>query len=98
MADCGQLVIPDPAQKDPKSLEVVRAWIADGGLHVSLRPDVWSDVGTWGILLADLARHVANSFEQQKGLDRATTLKRIKALVDAELSSPTDEPSGRIID
>ena len=97
MSEHDQLIIPGSAQSDPKAFEVLRVWIAHGGQHVSIRPDIWDDVGTWGIMLADLAGHVANAYQQQKGLDRVETLKRIKALLDAELSFPTDAPTGKFI-
>ena len=84
MSEHDQLIIPGSAQSDPKAFEVLRVWIAHGGQHVSIRPDIWDDVGTWGIMLADLAGHVANAYQQQKGLDRVEALKRIKALLDAD--------------
>jgi len=52
--------------------------------------------GRLGIMLADLARHVANAYQHDVGLDQLKTLRRIKAALDAELGSPTDEPSGQI--
>jgi hypothetical protein len=97
MAERDQLPVPDAAKKDAGSKEVLRVWIANKSQHVSIQADVWDDVGVWGILLADLARHVANAYHQQTGLDRAEAFLRIKALLDAELTSPTDEPSGQII-
>ncbi|MFY9953266.1 DUF5076 domain-containing protein [Bradyrhizobium sp.] len=96
MADNDQLLIPDAAQTDPKSFELLRVWIANKGQHVSLRTGVWSDPAAWGIMLADLVRHVANAYQQDAGLDQLKTLQRIKAALDAELGSPTDEPSGQI--
>jgi uncharacterized protein YihD (DUF1040 family) len=47
-------------------------------------------------MLADLARHVANTYQQEDGLDLLEALQRVKAGFDAELASPTDEPSGQI--
>ncbi|QQS08913.1 MAG: DUF5076 domain-containing protein [Phycisphaerales bacterium] len=35
------LPIPDAAKEDPKSLELIRIWIAKGDQEVILRPDVW---------------------------------------------------------
>ena len=64
--------------------------------HVSLRAGVWKDPAAWGLMLADLARHIANSYQQDEGFDRFNTLQRIKTALDAELASPTDEPSGQI--
>lgn len=96
MADRDQLLIPDAARKDPKSFELLRVWVANGGQHVSLSAGAWNDPAAWGIMLADLARHVANSYQQDQGADRLQVLQRIKAGFEAELSSPTDDPSGHI--
>jgi len=96
MADSDQLLIPNAAKTDPKSFELLRVWVANKGQHVSLRAGVWKDPAAWGLMLADLARHVANSYQQDAGLDRLKTLQRIKAALDTELESPTDEPSGQI--
>lgn len=95
MSDRDQLPIPDAATSDPKSIELLRVWAANKGQHVSLRVGIWNDPAVWGIMLADLAKHVANSYQESRGLDRLKTLQRIKAGLDAELASPTDDPSGR---
>jgi|SRR5215475_7788237 len=97
MADKDQLLIPEAAVKDAQSFELLRVWVANKGQHVSLRTGVWSDPAAWGIMLADLAGHVANSYQDTDGLDRCKVLERIKAGFDAELSSPTDSPSGKLI-
>jgi len=96
MADSDELLIPDVATKDRNSFEVLRVWVANKGQHVSLRTGLWDDPAAWGIMLADLARHVANAYQQDAGLDRLKSLQRIKTALDAELGSPTDEPSGQI--
>lgn len=98
MSEQDQLIIPAPARLDPKAFEVLRVWVTHSGQHVSIRADVWDDVGNWGIMLADLAGHVANAYHQQRGVDRAKALERIKALLDAELSFPTDTPAGKVIE
>lgn len=64
--------------------------------HVSLLTGVWKEPEAWGIMLADLARHVANAYEQDAGLDPVETLDQIRAMMEAELSSPTDRPTGFI--
>jgi len=96
MSNTDQLPIPEPARKDPESFELLRVWIAHKGQHVSLLADMWDDPAAWGILLADLAQHVANAYHDQKGFDRAKTLERIKAGLDVELNSPTDSASGKV--
>jgi hypothetical protein len=74
----------------------LRVWIVKGAAHVSLH-DAFPDVGAWGLLLADVARHVVNAQEQRYGRDRATTLARIRELFDTEFQFPTDEPTGKIV-
>jgi len=96
MPDIDQLLIPDAAKTDPKSFELLRVWVANKGQHVSLRAGVWNDPAAWGIMLADLAKHIANSYQQDERLNRLDALHRIKAAFDAEWASPTDEPSGQI--
>jgi hypothetical protein len=91
-----ELSIPEAAQKDPNSAELLRVWLAGGGQQISMRLGGWDDPAGWGLLLADLARHVANVYQQSKGFDQFKTLQRIKAALDAELTSPTDQPSGTI--
>ena len=94
MSIIDQLIIPDAAKRDSKSFELLRVWIAENNQHVSLRAGVWEDPAAWGIMLADLAGHVANTYEQSEGRNRAETLQRIKAGFDAEMSSPTDPEAG----
>ena len=65
-----ELTIPPAAADGRKSVELVRAWIVDDGLHCSLRPGVWPGGGEsyepigWGLLLADVARHAADALYQ----------------------------------
>lgn len=87
-----ELPIPDVAQQDPKSIELLRVWVANQEQHVSLRAGVWSDPAAWGIMLADLARHISNAYNQEIGLDPNQSLERIKAGLEAEWDSPTDYP------
>ena len=90
-------MIPDAAKVDPKSFELLRLWIANKEQHVSIDVGVWKDPFAWGIVLADLARHVANAYQQTQGFDRLETLQRIKLGLERELISPTDEASGEIV-
>jgi len=61
------LAVPSEVEADPKAREVLRAWVANGGLVCALRPETWSETSNWGIVLADLARHVANAVHDLKG-------------------------------
>jgi hypothetical protein len=80
-----QLEIPAGVAGDPKAFELVRAWVAEGELHVSLQMGGWDDPAAWGTVLADMARHVARFYEEKKGLDPEQTMERVRDAMDAEL-------------
>lgn len=50
------------------------------------------------MMLADLAGHIANTFEQGSEVNRSETLRRIRAGFDAEMDSPTDQPKGTLLE
>jgi hypothetical protein len=91
-----ELPVPPAAKADRSAKELVRVWAAGGGQHVSLATGLWSDPGAWGLLLVDLARHIANAYEQTEGRDSTEVLARIRDAFEAEWQAPTDEPSGEI--
>ncbi len=91
------LSIPPVAQRDKASFEVLRVWIAEQGQHVSIRSGAWDDPFAWGIVLADLARHIALAHEMQdQKIDKAAFLERLLEGFSAEIDSPTDEPEGEV--
>ena len=92
--ESGTLRIPDAARQDPKSTEMLRAWVANGGLHCVLRMGVWKDPAARGILLADVVRHVANAHQESDVAVVNDVIQRIRDGFDAELDGPTDEPEG----
>jgi uncharacterized protein DUF5076 len=98
MSQPDELGIPEAAKRDPRAIELLRVWAAERGQHVSLRGTAWKDPAAWGIFLVDLARHVADAYQQAEGRDRDATLKRIKAGFDAEWDLPTDTPNGKLSD
>ncbi len=85
---------PSEVQADPKAREVVRAWVANGGLVCALRPETWSETSNWGIVLADVVRHIANAVHELTGDEPAATVEKIRKVFNAELAHPTDEPTG----
>src|SRR5262245_22291139 len=93
----GALNVPPAAANSRAAVEVVRVWVAEGGQHVTLRPEVWEDPAAWGILLVDLARHLARAYHQGAGRPLEETLARIRIGFDAEWGSPTDDPEGELL-
>jgi len=77
---------------------MLRAWVAEESLHCVIRVDAWQESGNWGILLADVARHVANATEELDGTPVQTTIERIRLLFDAEFENATDEPTGEFME
>jgi hypothetical protein len=91
-----ELPIPEAAATSDNARELTRVWAANGAMHLSLATGLWKDPATWGIVLVDLARHVARAYEQTTGTPAADTLKRIFEGFEAERSKPTDSPIGSI--
>src|SRR5258708_3868323 len=98
MAHKGELLIPSIAANDPNGVEVIRAWVAEKRLHVSLAPEVWKDPSAWGIALADIVRHLADAYSQTQGIEQKDTVQRIFSLLCAELDTPTDTPTGGFVE
>jgi hypothetical protein len=96
MNEANGLEIPPTVAGDPKATEIARIWAAHGQQHVHLRSGLWADAGNWGIMLVDLARHVANAYEQDGRGDYFQVLSRIREIFDAEWDSPTDIARGKL--
>lgn len=88
--DKQELPVPATLDQATRAMEIARVWIVDGDQHIVLSQDLWRDPASWGLMLADLARHVANAYEAQ-GQDRKAVLLRIREALDAEWSHPTDQ-------
>ncbi len=73
-----------------QAVELLRAWVVGQELHCSLAADAVPDADTWGVVLADLARHLARALKERDGQDEATTLRAVRAAFEAELLSPAE--------
>ncbi len=91
-----ELNAPAPALSDPNGLEIARIWVANGQQVVSLRPEIWDDPLAWGMMLVDLAKHVANAHEQLGKGNAEEVLNRIRQGFDAEWNNPTDHATGEV--
>jgi Domain of unknown function (DUF5076) len=97
MASDKFLNIPPVAQRDKKSFEVFRVWVAEEGQHVSIRCGAWEDPLAWGVVLADLARHIAHAHSlHSEGVDEEVFLERLLEGFSAEIDTPADEPEGEV--
>lgn len=67
----------------------------NGKLYITCSPDCFEDARTWGILLADVARHVSTAIEKaDSSRDRELVLESIVDLFEREIESPTTELGG----
>jgi hypothetical protein len=92
-----QLPVPQAAVKDRNSVEIFRVWAVDNTQHVSVNAGLWEDPAIYGLVLADLAKHITNAYKQRLSRDPQKTLERIMAGFAAEMDSPTDTPRGQVI-
>jgi hypothetical protein len=92
-----ELQVPPKVKTDPNAFEIARIWGAHDSQHVTLHL-IWDDPGAVGIMLADLARHAANYYQQQHGYKNEDVLERIKEIFDSELNSPTSPIKGEVLD
>ena len=93
------LVIPPAAQRDEDAVQMLSAWIAEQGMHCTLNISMWHEAGrnepkAWGVLLADVVRHIANAIQHERGAPAEETAEAIVAALLRELESPTSEATG----
>jgi hypothetical protein len=76
-----------PEAFDKGGVEVLRAAIVGGALHVSLRR-AFDDPEAFGMMIADITRHVGRIYSDK--FPEEETVERIRAIYDAEMDAPTD--------
>lgn len=67
-----ELKIPEGVMDDPNATEMIRVWIGNRDIHVSMLLGMWEEASNhdidereaWGEMLADLIRHIANGLTQ----------------------------------
>ena len=83
-----QPVPPDAITRED-AIEVLRAFVVDGGLSISFTR-AFEDPRMWGMLLVDIARHAARVYEREGVMSEAEAMERIVEMFEAELSDATD--------
>jgi hypothetical protein len=83
-----QPIPPDAITRDD-AVEVLRAFVVDGGLSISFTR-AFDDPQMWGMLLVDVARHAARVYATEGVMDEAEALASIVEMFEAELADPTD--------
>ena len=92
--------IPPAALRDDKAVELARIWIAEQGLHCSLKVGLYAEHGVaretsaWGIILADLAGHVADALSADGMAPKADLFDAIVEAFNAEVDTPSSARTG----
>lgn len=92
-----ELEIPDGVPEAEQAVELIRAWIADGALMVTLNGEALGDrMQDWGRLLAQIAHHVARSSSLNGDANEFHALAELRKGFDALV--PVTEPtlSGKV--
>jgi hypothetical protein len=98
-----QRPIPEAAIRDEDAVEMLRVWIAERGLHCSMKVGMYretmnvSEEKAWGKILADVARHLARAMESGYSTDAAESLQKIRDSFLKELGDPTTEAKGGFV-
>jgi len=81
-----QLDLPQGVTRTPNADEVLRVFInADKNMDLTFARG-FNDAATWGVLLADVARHLANGYADL-GDNPVQTLQRIRDAFNDDLAS-----------
>jgi len=77
---------------DENTVEVMRIWLVGEELQVALQPQAF-DAATWGALLANMARYIAQANQEVEGIPSAQTLAEITATFQDEINKTPEDPS-----
>jgi hypothetical protein len=97
-----EITVPDAAKRDSKSVEMLRVWIAEQGLHCSIKFGIYEGSGiaeedAWGTILADAARHLARALDLHAPGQHPDALAKIRAKFLDELDDPTSSVRGDFV-
>lgn len=90
MVDINQLEPPPNVLDDRHATEVLRVWAGTDRLLLTLHTG-WEDPGAWGLVLADIARHVASAYASDGRWDSSEVASRIRQAFLAEWDEPTTD-------
>jgi len=101
--ELNQRPVPEAALRDDDAVEMLRVWIAERGLHCSMKIGMYvetmkvSEEKAWGTILADVARHVSRALESGYSTDASESLQKIRDSFIKELGVPTSEAKGDFV-
>jgi hypothetical protein len=98
-----QRPIPEAALRDENAVEMLRVWIAERGLHCSMKVGMYRETmnipeeKAWGTILADVAKHLANGLESGYSVNAVESLQKIRDSFNKELELPTSVAEGGFV-
>ena len=92
-----ELDIPDGVVEADQAVEVMRAWIGDGSMMLSLNADAFGDhLIDWGRILGEIAHHVARSAKMQGHMNETEALQAVREGFDATMRANQPTMSGKV--
>ncbi|MHA6912893.1 DUF5076 domain-containing protein [Ralstonia pseudosolanacearum] len=95
--------IPAAALRDQDAVEMLRVWIAEQKLHCSMKVGMYLETmdipeeDAWGVILADVTRHLANALKSGYSENRGVLIEKIKESYLKELANPTPDADGDFV-
>ena len=92
-----ELDLPDGVVGAEQAVEILRTWIGDGAMMLSLNADAFGDrVIDWGRILGEIAHHVARSAKLQGHMSEAEALQAVHEGFDATMRANQPTMSGKV--
>lgn len=99
-----ELIIPEGVEGDPEATEMIRVWIGNKDIHVSMLLGAWEEASNqeiderdaWGELLADLIRHISNGLTQSHDYQTEASQMRIANTLLHQLGYGMNTIKGKI--
>ena len=98
-----ELPIPDGISGAPNAIEMIRVWVGNEDIQVSMLLGMWEDAlecninekTAWGELLADLIRHITNGLNESYGWNKKETQMTIANSLLHHLGHGKDTTEGQ---
>lgn len=91
-----ELEMPDGVADAGQAVELIRAWVADGALMVSLNADAFGNrVQDWGRLLSEVAEHAAKAAALQGFMTQGEAEAAIRQTFTASGLVTNEQPQSR---
>ena len=102
MSSTNRRPIPEAALRDADSVEMLSVWIAEQGLHCSIKIGMYEEQGVdesraWGILLSDVVRHISKALDLKYRCGQEKVVSDIKRHFLSELGSPSSDIPGTFL-